>query len=210
LDSSAPAAERALQQTRRFGSSLRSLFIDALLLNFGVIPQRASMKRIAYRDWIVEADPDATRNALSITEPMGPSTCSCANCRNFLAARELGIVYPTEVVMFLREMGLDPIVETEIAPFGREPSGMHVVSGWAHAVGRIVAGPEARMPSGADGFTLHTTAIEGAFELALLEGKALAPPSLRDQELIQIEFLTRLPWLLAEPDPELSSVSHVV
>ena len=168
------------------------------------------MKRIAYRDWIVEADPDATRNALAIAEPMGPSTCSCAHCRNFLAAREMGIVYPKEVVVFLRDIGIDPIVETEIAPFGREPSGMHVVSGWTHAVGRIVEGPEARSPSGPDGFTLHTPAIEGAFELALLEGKALAAPSFRDQNLIQIEFLTRLPWLLPEPDPELSSVSHVV
>jgi hypothetical protein len=120
------------------------------------------------------------------------------------------MIYPSEVVEFLREVGVDPIVETEIAAFGRESTGLHVISGWLHAIGRIVDGPEARIPSGVDGFTLHTTTIEGAFELALLDGKALAAPSLRDHDLIQVEFLTRLPWLLPEPDPELSSAPHVV
>lgn len=168
------------------------------------------MNRIEYRDWILDVESQATKQAHARAEPMGPSTCSCADCRNFLAARAAGLVYPSEVIDFLRDVGIDPIVETEIAAFGREESGAHVISGWMHAVGRIVDGPEARVPTGPNSVTLRMIAIEGQFELALLEGKALAPKPLRDHELIQIEFLTRIPWLLPERDPALDANAPVV
>jgi hypothetical protein len=124
--------------------------------------------------------------------------------------RDAGLVYPDEMLAFLSQIGVDDLRETEIADFGREPTGMHVVSGWFLAIGHVVVGPDPRIPAGPNGYSLHTTPIVGDFEIALFEGRALAPPSLAAHPLIQVEFLTRLPWMLSETDPELSSAAPVV
>src|SRR4051794_3057595 len=102
------------------------------------------MDELTYRTWKFRADPGLTRRIYAAGPLSAPSQCGCDPCRNFLACHD--IVYPTEVLELLKQLGIEPIREAEVYDVYRDESGLHVYGGWLHFVGEMAAGPIADKP----------------------------------------------------------------
>jgi hypothetical protein len=68
---------------------------------------------------------------------------------------------------------------------------LHLYGSWFHFVGTIL-----RTPTGP--VTLDNVTID------FVPDNALAMKAFEDKQLVQIEINLKLPWVLAEPDPELT------
>ncbi len=97
------------------------------------------MALVSFRDWVLDADPDATQAAYVRARTGGSEECGCDTCRNFIAARTH--VYPAEVVALFSQLGVDPTKEGEAYWTHRSADGLHHYGGWFHFVGSIVSGP---------------------------------------------------------------------
>src|SRR5262245_50175273 len=100
-----------------------------------------SFETFRYREWLLEADPPATRAAYAgVTSPT--SHCSCNWCRNFVAWRSDG--YPAEVVEALTRCGLDPNRESDVYQQALDLEGGAVYYRWFFFFrGRVGSGPQA-------------------------------------------------------------------
>lgn len=120
--------------------------------------------------------------------------CMCADCRNFTAAHEHA--FPAEFQTIASQLGVDLTKPAELAPFGREPSGLHAVGGWFHFVGAIRSGADAWTEKGRGDFEHLVKGFEFGFTSTLWP---VADP-FRHHAVVQFEFVTRVPWVLAEPE----------
>ncbi|HEX6991391.1 MAG TPA: hypothetical protein VF151_05890 [Gemmatimonadales bacterium] len=138
-------------------------------------------------DALLEYDPVATRRAYAQRPAGSPEECGCADCRNFAATRD--VAYPAPVRAILEQLGVDPTREAEIWRYNREADGWHRYGGFFHIVGRVLrSGPPDEHPVTPDfGWLLQT-------------GADLVPEPFLGHDLVQLQFITRVPWVLAEPD----------
>ena len=157
------------------------------------------MKTIAIRRWIVQTDLEATRTALS-NRPLGsPESCGCSHCLNFAAARDRA--YPSEVLAIFEQLGMDSHKESEIWHYCREESGLHHYGGFFHFVGIIESGKDAKqMVNGHGIFDLEL--IGDDFEFGLTSNVALVPKSFAGARVVQLEFQTKIPWVLDIPESD--------
>ena len=146
------------------------------------------MTKVECGDWILDVDVNATRAAYTSIAQGDPESCGCAYCRNFMAAR--GSVYPAEVRGFYMQFGISVEREAETYEAGRLEDGRHHYGGWHHFIGRIVESADRGLEIAPD------------FSVSFLESKSCAEPAFLDvPDVVQIEFFTVLPWVLAErPD----------
>lgn len=66
--------------------------------------------------WRVEADPESTRQAYTVSDPLH---CDCSHCTNFWAVR--ADVYPAEFLQLLDRLGVDSQAEDEVAEYSALP-----------------------------------------------------------------------------------------
>ena len=144
--------------------------------------------------WQLECDRDATV-ACYASLPVGID-CTCAECRNFTAAHEHA--FPAEFQAIAHQLGIDLTKPAELAPFSREPSGLYVMGGWYHFVGAIRSGADAWGEKGRGNFEPLVKGLEFGFTSQLL----LVAAPFRRHEVAQLEFETRVPWVLDEPMAE--------
>ncbi len=157
------------------------------------------METLTIRRWKLQSDPDATRNAFSNRELGSPESCGCADCLNFAAARERA--YPGEVLTVFNQLGIDSHKESEIWHYCREDSGLHHYGGFFHLVGSIESGKDAKeMLNGHGTFDLEP--IGNAFEFGFTSNVALVPKSFGDAHVVQLEFQTKIPWVLDPPESD--------
>ena len=114
-----------------------------------------------------------------------PEKCGCAGCHRFAAARNSA--YPAGFVELLRTLGTQPKSETEIFYLGETTPGHHQYGGWFHAVGRLLAGPDAKATR-----RLHYEALESPLAIGFTNARDLAPGAFGVHHLLQIEFLTEV------------------
>ncbi len=147
--------------------------------------------------WLIDDDPDATRRCFSQL-PVGTG-CTCNQCRNFDAAA--GQTFPSEFVTLVEALGVDATKPVELCHWYREPSGLYLTGGWFHFVGSILAGEDAMHWENNTG-TFRFEELVSGLEFGFTVRLALVREVFAGLPLVQLEFQTRVPWVLAEPEPE--------
>ena len=146
--------------------------------------------------WLVEHDPDATRRCYAQI-PIGTG-CRCIECRNFEAAT--GQAFPPEFRSLVDALGVDVAKPAELCHWCREPSGLHLTGGWFHFVGTVLAGEDVLQYSGSTG-TFRFEELVPGLEFGLSSRVALVREVFAGLPVVQLEFQTRVPWVLAEAEP---------
>lgn len=147
--------------------------------------------------WLIDHDPDATRRCYAALA-VGTG-CDCNQCRNFDAAA--GQAFPPAFAALASSLGIDPAKPAELCHYYRDPSGLHVTGGWFHLVGSIVTGEDVMRRSGTVG-TFRFEELVPGFEFGFSARLALVGAAFAGLPLVQLEFMTRVPWVLAEPEPD--------
>jgi len=148
------------------------------------------VRQVHFQDWSVEVDREATAEAYARIEASGSEVCGCQDCRNFVAVRDAGRLYPPEVLDMLAELGVDPSLEAEswsVGPIDADHPDVHLYGWWFNVIGHLLPG-ELTQPR------------EPARELQVypVSGGALADAAFGDAPLFRVELLGGLPWFLGE------------
>ena len=136
-------------------------------------------------DYELEFDRDATAACYARVRVPGPEACGCADCRNWVAARQQ--VLPSEMRQLLAQLGIPADGEIEVAETPG-PSQPHLYGGWYFVVGRILSGGGDR--------TFHM----GSFELSFSSSQSYAVPEFKGQEICELHFHTEIGEYLTEAD----------
>jgi hypothetical protein len=149
--------------------------------------------------WQIEYDPDAARACYARVAQGSQVTCSCGDCRNFAAALERA--FPLAAKVVLDQLGIDHTKPAEVYTTGRVDSGLHQYGGWFHFIGRIESGADAWRQVDKEGksFTGELEPFADHFQLGLTSRVALLPEPFQGKSVVQLEFETHIPWVLAEP-----------
>jgi hypothetical protein len=160
------------------------------------------MQNIRVGPWNVEADPESTAQVHERIRVGGPEDCGCGDCRNFAAARELA--YPEQANDLFRALGIRRDRETEVTGPVALEDGRLLYSGWFHFVGRILEGPVPKenenavaRPEVVSKLRFHP--LTEGFGVLLRPGRDLLPKEFGKREVVQLDFSTEIPWVLAEP-----------
>jgi hypothetical protein len=129
-------------------------------------------------------DRGATEGAYALLEAGDADMCGCIECKNFALQRTTA--YPPDFHALLERLGIDALKEGEAFGYGPEPSGRILYGGWFYFVGAMQTAGERQVKSDKFSYFVGT-----AFPNP--------PPPFHDQPVLAIEFMTRLPWVLAEP-----------
>jgi hypothetical protein len=109
--------------------------------------------------------------------------------------------YPPDVLVSLKELGVDYRKETELSHYARLPSGLHLYGGWFYVVGSIEDGPDAwiavdetlRKPN----FYLVSPTFEIGVSCSVNPRQPFAGSS-----CLQLDFYTHVQWRSDRPEPE--------
>jgi hypothetical protein len=144
--------------------------------------------------WQIDHDPELTRRCFAQV-PVG-SGCDCAYCRNFNVGASQFL--PADFQLLAAALGVDVAKPAELLHYCRNESGLYLTGGWFHLVGSIVSGADMVQDSKECSFER----LVPGFEIGFTAKVALVPEAFRSYPLIQLEFQTGVPWILAEPEPE--------
>jgi hypothetical protein len=145
---------------------------------------------VSYQDWSAEVERDANIAAYANIQASGSDACGCQDCRNFVALRDSGMLYPPDVLALLDSLGVDPNLEAEswsVGPVIEGHPDLHFYSWWFNVIGTMCAG-ELTASREVD-VDLHVYPVEGG---------ALADPGFGEATLFRLEFYAGLPWVLDE------------
>ena len=146
--------------------------------------------------WLIDHDPDETRQCFA-RRPVG-SGCTCNECRNFDAAA--GRTFSDDFLALVLTLGIDPTKPSELAHCCKEASGLHLTSGWFHFVGSIVSGEDVVKWVDNHG-TYQFEKLASGCEFGFSARSSLVPEVFAGLPTVQLEFVTHVPWVLAEPEP---------
>jgi hypothetical protein len=144
-------------------------------------------------------DVELTRRIFSRLSTGGAEKCGCLHCRNFALARDLAFPRPLRIA--LESAGIDWRKESEAVHYYRDPNVGHIYDVWVNFIGFVENGDPFAMPADHDaGPTVQITAYNDAERYA-------PKPALfnNDRTVGRIEVRVGLPWVLAEPDPEIET-----
>ena len=152
---------------------------------------------VSIGQWKVYADPVATGIAYQATKRGSPADCDCLYCRNFDAIGDAA--YPAAFASFADTMGIDIAKTNEIVELGDFREGRVLYEGWFHVVGSIVEGPVPLDLTSSVGATWHH--MKESFQVSLSRQRDLPFDELAAKDLVQLNFLSNVPWVLDEPYP---------
>lgn len=144
--------------------------------------------------WKIECDPATTLSCYS-SLPVGVD-CSCADCRNFMAAVDRA--FPDEFRAIARDLGVDLTKPAELAHRGCETAGLHLSGGWFHLVGAVLHGADAWTEVGPGSWTGALEQLVPGFEFGFSSRLALVRDPFLQHPVVQLEFATRVPWVISE------------
>jgi len=85
----------------------------------------------------------------------------------------------------------------------REENGLHNYGGWFHFVGRIESGADALRQVGdvpCNG-VFELESLSENFECGFSNCLGLLPKAFERRAVVQLEFITKVDWIIAEPNP---------
>jgi len=145
------------------------------MLQIMTLLKEEGLDQLTFKGWTVEFDRPATQS-LYAKNPIGAAEqCGCLECRNFIAVRNQGLVYPVEIVQLFDTLGIDIARECDLYTTGRTSPGRREYGGWFDAVGTIIADVN------------ESTEITADFQLI---------PVTRASGLFRLEFQVNAPWIL--------------
>lgn len=149
--------------------------------------------------WQIEYDADATRACYAQVTQGSQITCSCSDCRNFGAALEHA--FPPAVRNILDQLGIDQSKPAEVYTTGEVASDLQQYAGWFHFVGSIESGADAwrQVDKEGESFSGEFEPFGTDFQIGFTSRIALLPESFESKPVVQLEFQTYVPWVLAEP-----------
>ena len=103
---------------------------------------------------------------------------------------------------YCRPAGVDLRKPAEVVEYGRQdPTSHHLYGGWYHAVAAIISGRDAMKRTGETSWTYDLERLAEHFEFGFTSNIPLAPPPpFTGKQLVRLEFVTRVPWGLLEPE----------
>ena len=148
--------------------------------------------------WVVKFDREETSRRYSLL-PVG-NGCSCTECTNFNAAQ--GAAFPDDFRKMAEELGIDVKKPAELLHYHKEPTGLHLTGGWFHVVGNLESGRAAwKQTTVPSALTPDFEKLVSGAEFGFAPKADLVADAFKGVPLIQVEFLTHVPWLLS-PDIE--------
>jgi hypothetical protein len=129
----------------------------------------------------------------------GPEECGCEPCLNFVAARDQ--IYGPDVRALLEKLGVSRNREVEIHHMARLKSGKHLYGGWFHFVGSIVSGADAAEKVAENIWRPNLENTSEDFSLGFSSRLELVREPFVRLPLVQLEFTTNVPWVLATGEP---------
>jgi hypothetical protein len=142
------------------------------------------MDQLQLRDQVIRYDREQTRKAYSAMKGGDAERCGCSYCMNFAAQR--ATAYPESFRALLDQLGIDPEKEGEVYECGPADPLM-TYGGWFYFVGELVEAGE------------RTTSATSGFQYFFVDAKRLPRPTVDfGKNVLGIEFLTKLPWVIAE------------
>ena len=148
--------------------------------------------RLTISRWTLDVDSVATSNAYATFDGGSADRCGCADCRNFIAARDT--LFPQPVSQFLHDAGIPHDRDIELATFGEIRDGIHLFSGWYHFVGLIVDGPDAAIPhEDGNGWSYDLAPVTDAFSIGVTTHLSLLADAFPRDSTLQLEFTVELP-----------------
>jgi hypothetical protein len=158
------------------------------------------MKEVKYKRWEFYADVEGTREAYSSINVGGGEDCGCNTCLNFVAARDQ--VYPQEVLELFEQFGIDYRKEIEVYHICKTETGKHLYGGWLHFIGDFKSGKSftviTPVAPNTQVFTLDFEEIDKNFQISFTENGGLYWNEFKGKQLVQVEFLIEVPWMLKE------------
>jgi hypothetical protein len=157
------------------------------------------METVNVGRWNLKCDREATRVAYSSVLLGSPETCGCEDCLNLVAARNQA--YPPEALAIFEQLGIDRTKEAETWRRYRDKSGLHHYGGFFHFVGSIESGKDAiEIVNEVGTFDLEKT--RNYFEYGFTSNVHLLPESFAGKEVVQLEFQTRVSWVIEATESE--------
>src|SRR5436190_2868859 len=143
--------------------------------------------------WTIQCDPEGTRVAFSLVPIGSPESCGCNDCLNFTAARDRA--YPSAALAIFNQLGIDSQKESEIWHTHRDETGLHHYGGFFHFIGTIESGRDVMVKMNSYS-TYDFEMIGEHFEWGLRAETALVPEAFAGGPVTQLEFTTRIPWVI--------------
>jgi len=143
--------------------------------------------------WNIEVDKIRTKEFYSnhheITE-----YCDCQDCRNYVSVCNK---YSQEVKQFFKCFGIDPIKEAEVYVCARNSDGSLLYGGFYHVVGNLINGEDFWIRTDKTSNYAEPYKLNNEFSYGFTEENALVPDGF-PEPVLQLEFITSLPWGLDE------------
>ena len=149
--------------------------------------------------WEIEFDPEAT--ARCYEQIVANWYCDCAECRNFAALEDK--VWSTSALDLFERLRVDRQKPAEVYHNGRELTGLHNYGGWFHFIGKIESGADALRQVGdipCNG-VFELEPLGENFEFGFSNCLGLVPQAFNGKIIVQLEFVTKVPWTIAEAQP---------
>lgn len=145
------------------------------------------MTNLQLGDQLVAHDTAASVAAYAEITNGGAERCGCLYCRNFIPQRSRA--YPPEFINLLSRLGIDFTKEGEVFHCGTLDNGSQLYGGWFYFVGTLIeAGNRAKT---------ERAAFESGFRYWFTKSFP-RPPHCFEQDVTAVEFVTQVPWVLAE------------
>ena len=151
------------------------------------------MTIVNYIDWVFEVDLESTIDTYVTVLESGADNCVCEYCKNYVAFRSN--VFPKEILDLFQQIGIDSRKEVEITTWEELPNRFQRIGGWFHFKGRVLSGKTYRVSKGEGSYTHDLTKISENFSIGFDKGNDLSYFG-KDEELVQVEFETIIPWVL--------------
>ena len=159
--------------------------------------------RLDFKNFSVEIDAEATRRAYEGL-PRTDERCSCDGCQNFPLA--IGKALSEEGRRLFASMGVDPAKATEAYVNLARDEGTIFYGAWYHLFGRIERRVETVPDVTAPEWGKDVERDVGDNASILFSDKRFDPredPFRVDANVVQMELLADVPWVLDGPNPYL-------
>jgi hypothetical protein len=142
------------------------------------------MERAELAGWLVSVDAERTRATYASIAKGGWEACGCTYCRNFGAVVLKS--FPSAVLAFFRQAGIDPLKDAEVYEFGESSPRVRSYGGEYYFWGRIEKDAPGELQS------------KPKFQVTFSSPSALVQPEFRADGAICFLFSADLPWVLEE------------
>jgi hypothetical protein len=113
--------------------------------------------------------------------------------------RRLGPRLSPEFRSLADTLGIDLAKPAELCHYDRDDSGRYLTYGWFHFVGSVLSGDNLVHTVGTHG-TYQFETLVPAFEIGFDRRLSLPSEPFKSGAAVQLDFMTRIPWMLNEPE----------